>query len=82
MKHTYKLLSTVDLGLYLMLRHILGLLSLRKPILMDFSVPSSAQWSHVSPMITLLLQHLQSGSQDTFRASLAMPCVPDAPKRF
>jgi hypothetical protein len=82
MKNMSKLLSTVVLGIYLMLKPILGLLSLRKPILMDFSVPSLTQWSHVPPMITLLLQHLQSGSQDNFRASLAMPSVPDAPKRF
>jgi hypothetical protein len=82
MKHPSKLLSTLVPSIYLMLRHILGLLSLRKPILMDFSVPSSAQWSHVSPMITLLLQHLQSGSQDNFRASFAMLYVPDAPKKI
>jgi hypothetical protein len=82
MKHMSKLLSTVDLGLYLMLQPILGLLSLGKPILMDFSVPSSAQWRYVSAMITLFLQHLQSGSQENFRASLTMPCVPDAPKKI
>jgi hypothetical protein len=57
MKHIFKLLSTVVLGIYLMLKPILRLLSLRKTILMDFPLPSSAQWSHVSPMITPLVQH-------------------------
>jgi hypothetical protein len=55
MKNISNLLSTVALGLYLMLTYILRLLSLKKPILMDLSVPSSAQWSYVSPMITILL---------------------------
>jgi hypothetical protein len=35
----------------------------QKDHLMDFPLSSSAQWSHISPMITPLLQHLQSGSQ-------------------
>jgi hypothetical protein len=69
MKNISKLLSTIVLSLYLILKHIVGLLSLRKTILMDFPLPSSAQWSHISPMITPLLQHLQSGSQENFSAS-------------
>jgi hypothetical protein len=77
-----KLLSTVLLGMYLMLKHILGLLSLRKTILMDFPSSSSAQLSHISPMITLFIQHLQSGSQDNFRTSSTVPCIPDAPKKI
>jgi hypothetical protein len=82
MKNISKLLSTVVLGMYFMLNPILGLLSFRKLILMDFSLPSSAQWSRVSPMIALLFQHLQSGSQENFRASFDVPCILDAPKKI
>jgi hypothetical protein len=49
---------------------------------MDFPLPSSAWLGYVSPMITLLLQHLQSGSHKNLRASLAMSCLPDAPKNI
>jgi hypothetical protein len=37
---------------------------------------------YVSPMITLLLQHLQSGSHENFRALFDVPCIQDAPKKI